>query len=99
MTKPKHEQMDFKGLELLADEFTGTFNGTVGGALASITVLTDNSGGATANNTIEAVPAATDFVTDTTAASLTSTNTSLTAIKNDTADLTAKVNAIINALN
>lgn len=99
MTKPKHEQMDFKGLELLADEFTGTSNGTVGGALASITVLTDNSGGATANNTIEAVPAATAAVTDTTAASLTSTNTSLTAIKNDIADLTAKVNAIINALN
>lgn len=99
MTKPKHEQVDFKGLELLADESTGTFNGTVGGALASITVLTDNSGGATANNTIEAVPNATAAVTDTTAASLTSTNTSLTAIKNDIADLTAKVNAIINALN
>lgn len=98
MPKPIHEQMDYKGLEIVADEFTGTLNGTVSGALASVTVLTDNSGG-TANDTVEVVPAATAASTDTSAASLTSTNAALTAIKNDIADLTAKVNAIINALN
>ena len=59
--------------------------------------LTDNSGG-TADDTVAAVPAATAASTDTSAASLTSTNTALTAIKNDIADLTAKINAIINTL-
>lgn len=29
MAKDKSHQMDFKGLEILADEFTGTFNGSV----------------------------------------------------------------------
>lgn len=38
MAKPKHEQMDFKGLELVADEFTGTFNGTVNTGVAPVTV-------------------------------------------------------------
>lgn len=94
MTKPKYEQMDFSGLELVASEFTGTVNG----ALSGVTALTDNTG-ATANNTIENVPAATAASTDTSAASLTSTNASLTAIENNIADLTAKVNAIINAMN
>ena len=97
MPKPKHEQMDFAGLELVADEFTGTFNGAVGGALSGVTALTDNTG-ATANNTIENVPAVTAASTDTSAASLTSTNAALTAIENNIADLTAKVNAIIAAL-
>lgn len=97
MTKPKHEQMDFAGLEIVADEFTGTFTGTVTGALAAVTALTDNTG-ATANDTIENVPAATAASTDISAASLTSTNASLTAIENNIADLTAKVNAIIAAL-
>lgn len=26
MAKPKHEQMDFRGLEIVADEFTGEVN-------------------------------------------------------------------------
>lgn len=66
-------------------------------AVVALVALTDNSGG-TANNTVEVVPAATAATTDTSAASLTSTNAALTAIKNDIADLTAKVNAIIAAL-
>lgn len=61
-----------------------------------IVSLTDNSGG-TADNTIAAIPAATAATTDTSAASLASVNASLTAIKNDIADLTAKVNALIAA--
>lgn len=97
MPKPKHEQMDFAGLEIVADEFTGTFNGTVGGALSGVTALT-NSTGVTANNTVENVPAATAASTDTSAASLASTNTALTAIENSLSDLTAKVNEIIAAL-
>jgi hypothetical protein len=75
----------------------GGFIGPITGAITGITALTDNSGG-TANNTIEAVPAATAADTDTSAASLASTNTALTAIKNDIADLTAKLNAVIAAL-
>lgn len=98
MPKQKSEQMDFAGLEIVADEFTGSFNGSVSNtAIDALVALTDNSGG-TANNTVEVVPAATAATTDTSAASLTSTNASLTAIKNDIADLTAKVNAVIAAL-
>lgn len=55
MPKPKHEQMDFVGLELVADEFTGTLNGTVAGALAGVTALTDSSTGTSGGNTIAAV--------------------------------------------
>lgn len=98
MPKPKHQQMDFAGLELVASEFTGILNGTVVGALAAVTVLTDSTG-ATANDTVEDVPAAVAAASDTTAASLTSVNTALTAIENNIADLTAKLNAVINALN
>lgn len=65
--------------------------------VAALVALTDASGG-TANNTVEVIPAATAATTDTSAASLTSTNTAITAIKNDVADLTAKVNAVISAL-
>ena len=32
MAKDKSHQMDFKGLELVADEFTGTVNGSVSNA-------------------------------------------------------------------
>jgi hypothetical protein len=55
MPKPKHEQLDLAGLEIVADEFTGTFNGSVAGALASVTALTDNSTGTSGGNTIGAV--------------------------------------------
>jgi hypothetical protein len=50
---PKHKRLDFNGLELEATYFTGTFNGTVAGALASVTQLTDSSTG-TASNTLAA---------------------------------------------
>ena len=66
-------------------------------AIAAITALTNNSGG-TADNTVVAMPAATAATTDTSAASLASVNTTLTAIRNNVADLTAKVNAILAAL-
>ena len=94
MSKDRSHQMDFKGLELVADEFTGTVNG----ALSGVTVLT-NSTGVTPDSTVENVPAATAASSDTSAASLTSTNASLTAIENSLSDLAAKVNAIINAMN
>lgn len=93
MPKDKSHQLDYRGLEILADEFTGSINGSLTGVAA----LTNNTG-ATANDTVEDVPAATAASTDTSAASLTSTNASLTAIENNISDLTAKVNAIIAAL-
>lgn len=37
---PKHKREDHRGLEIEADYFTGTFNGTVGGALAGQTAVT-----------------------------------------------------------
>lgn len=55
MPKPKHEQMDFVGLEIVADEFTGTFNGEVAGALEGVVALTDSSTGTSGGNTIAAV--------------------------------------------
>lgn len=66
-------------------------------AVAALVALTNNSGG-TADNTVAAMPAATAATTDTSAASLTSVNTTLTAIRNNVADLTVKVNAVIAAL-
>lgn len=39
MPKQKSEQMDFAGLEIVADEFTGTFNGT--NVKPAITALTN----------------------------------------------------------
>lgn len=97
MPKPRHEQMDFAGLEIVADEFTGSFNGDVAVAsLASVANLSGTVG--TANDTMTAVAAATAATTDTSAASLTSVNTAITAINNNLADLQAKVNAILTAL-
>lgn len=97
MPKPRHEQMDFAGLEIVADEFTGSFNGDVNVAsLASVANLGGTVG--TANDTMTAVAAATAATTDATAASLTSVNTAITAINNNLADLQAKVNAILTAL-
>jgi hypothetical protein len=97
MPKSRHEQMDFAGLEIVADEFIGSFNGDVAVAsLASVANLSGTVG--TANDTMTAVAAATAATTDTSAASLTSVNTAITAINNNLADLQAKVNAILNAL-
>lgn len=93
MPKSRHEQMDFKGLEIVADEFTG--KATVV-ALSGVATLSGAVG--TANDTMTAVAAATAATTDTSAASLTSVNTAITAINNNLADLQAKVNAILTAL-
>lgn len=92
----RSQQLNYKGLEIIADEFTGKVN-TTSSAITSLVALTDSSGG-TADNTVAAIPNATAATTDTTAASLASVNTTITAIKNDIADLAAKVNAIIAAL-
>lgn len=62
--------------------------------MAKPTSITDNTS-ATANSTLENVPAATAANTDASAASLTSTNAALTAVENNLADLAAKVNAIL----
>ncbi len=93
MPKPRHEQLDYKGLEIVADEFTGKVTSA---ALSGVANLTGTVG--TANDTMTAVAAATAATTDTSAASLTSVNTAITAINNNLADLQAKVNAILTAL-
>jgi hypothetical protein len=67
-------------------------------AAHGIVSLTDSSGGASGGNTVPAVAAATAATTDTSAASLTSTNAAITAIKNDIATLAAKVNALLAAV-
>lgn len=94
MPKTKDKQVDFRKMEVLADEFTGKLTSS---GVVAITNLTDNSAG-TADNTVAAMPAATAATTDTSAASLSSVNTTLTAIRNNVADLTAKVNALLTAL-
>ncbi|WP_338511319.1 hypothetical protein [Erwinia aphidicola] len=70
-----------------------------GGVLlqTAIVALTDSSGGTSGGNTVAAVPLATAATTDTTAASLTSTNAAITAMRNDIATLTAKLNASMAA--
>lgn len=92
----RSEQMNYKGLEIVADEFTGAINGS-SPAIAAIVKVTNSTGG-TVSNTAAVVPAATAATTDTSAASLTSTNAAITAIKNDLAVVVAKVNEILNAL-
>ncbi|HGW4305879.1 TPA: hypothetical protein ACNIEN_001974 [Klebsiella pneumoniae] len=70
-----------------------------GGVLlqTAIVAITDSSGGTSGGNTVAAVPAATAATTDATAASLTSTNAAIAAIKNDFATLSAKYNALLAA--
>lgn len=63
----------------------------------TIVALGGTAGGA-ANDTMVTVPAATAATTDTTAASLTSTNAAINIIKDDLQDLQAKVNALITAV-
>lgn len=65
---------------------------------SAITALTDSSGGTSGGNTVPAVAAATAATTDTSAASLVSTNAAITALKNDIATLTAKQNATLAAI-
>jgi hypothetical protein len=59
--------------------------------VADIALLTDSSGGAAADGTVEALPAAQATPGGATVAEL-------IAIKNNFAELTAKVNAILNAI-
>lgn len=96
MPKPRHEQVDMRGLELLVDEVTVAAGGLNVASLASVANLTGTVG--TANDAMTAVAAATAATTDTSAASLASVNTAITAINNNLADLQAKVNAILTAL-
>ncbi len=74
----------------MAGQRGGTVRGS-GAPQADISALT-NSTGATPDNTIENVPAATAAPVDTNAASLASTNTALTAIENNISDLTDQIN-------
>lgn len=85
---------DLTGNTVKADGFIGT---VASASVTALVALTDSSGG-TADNTVAAVPDATAAVTDTTAASLTSVNATIAVVKNDIADLAAKVNAVIAAL-
>lgn len=94
----KSEQMDYAGLEIIADEFTGTFNGDLVVAdLAAVAALTGTVG--TANDAMTAVPASVASVgADTSAATKVSVDAAITAINNNLADLQAKVNVILAAL-
>lgn len=96
----RSEQMDYKGLEIIADEFTGSFNGTVSTpAVQALAVLTGTVG--TANNAMTALVASTAAATGADTATLptkASVDAIITAANANFADLQAKVNAIIAAL-
>lgn len=84
------------------DEYLGELGASPeqAAAIAAIVGLTNNSAG-TADNTIAAMPAAVAAATgaDTaTLPTLASVNASLTAIRNNIADLTVKLNAVLTAL-
>lgn len=64
MPKPKHEQLDFDGLEILADEFTGTFNGTVNTGVAPVTVTYTSGSGPATNGAVTIANSATPTVTE-----------------------------------
>jgi len=64
---------------------------------AAVADLTDDTG-VTADDTVENIPAATAADTDTSAASLASTNAAITAIENNIGDLTDKLNALLASL-
>lgn len=55
----RSEQMDYKGLEIIADEFTGNLNGTVSGALSGVALVTtpDGSDAATTQTLANALKA------------------------------------------
>ena len=96
----RSEQMDFKGLEIIADEFTGSFNGSIeNAAITALTNLTGTVG--TANNAMTALAATTAAATEADTATLptkASVDAIITACNNNFADLQAKVNSIIAAL-
>lgn len=66
MPNPKHEQLDFRGLELLVDEVTATggFNGTVNSGVAPVSVTYTTGSGPTANGSVTIANAATPTVTE-----------------------------------
>lgn len=51
MAKPKHEQMDFRGLEIVADEFTGEVNA----ATVSVAAGTDGLAAGTLQEALQAL--------------------------------------------
>ena len=62
MPNPKHQQFDWRGIELLVDEIT--VSGTVNGALTGLTTITDNTGGVVSDtiaNTAGANPTTAEF--------------------------------------
>lgn len=70
-------------------------------AQAAITVLTDSSGGTSGGNTVPAVPAVVAAATGADTATLptkASVDATVTALKNDIATLTAKLNAALAAM-
>lgn len=91
--------LDFPGTSTsdLVDDTGGTANGTLT-ALGGITALADNSAG-TANNTVQALPdpadapASADALRDDLVANL------IPALRNNTADLAAKINTLIADMN
>lgn len=78
--------MDFAGLELVADEFTGVFNGTVVGALtgqSAVTITATTGTLPTADGSVTIANAATPTVTE---------------LQEAIVELNAKIAAIIAAL-
>lgn len=68
---------------------------------AAITALTDSSGGTSGGNTVQAVPAVVAAATGADTATLptkASVDATVTALKNDIATLTAKLNAALEAI-
>lgn len=84
------------GDDIVESEAIGSTNAVVGDQGVIVTLT--NSTGVVGDDTIENVPAASAAVTDTTAASLTSTNAAITALENNVADLAEKIIEILDAL-
>jgi hypothetical protein len=83
-------------LTVSGSDKTVTWSENTVAAVGAVTALT-NSTGATANNTVENVPAVVAAAGEATAADLTTTQAAFTAVENDISDLAAKVNEIIAA--
>lgn len=97
----RSEQMDYKGLEIIADEFTGTFNGEITGSVdaANVTGLTEAARTALSTkpqivaltSLTGTVGTANDAMTAVAAATAASTDTSAASL--------ASVNTAITAIN
>lgn len=66
MPNPKHEQLDFRGIELLVDEVTATggFNGTVNSGVAPVTITYTTGSGPTPDGAVTVANSATPTVTE-----------------------------------